>query len=91
MAWSAIFASAVATYIATHLAASRIIGRQALSGLAQAHGYDTAFWWIAGIFAAGAVVSVVVLRPGPQSQIRADSVTSSDGATRRAEEAVPSS
>jgi hypothetical protein len=30
--------------------AARIIGRQALTGLALAHGYDTAFWWTAGIF-----------------------------------------
>ena len=28
----------------------------ALTGLALAHGYDTAFWWTAGIFAAGAVI-----------------------------------
>ena len=60
-----IFTSAVASYITTHLAAARIIGRQALTGLALAHGYDTAFWWTAGIFAAGAVVSGVLLRRGP--------------------------
>jgi hypothetical protein len=28
------------------------------------HGYTTAFWWAAGIFAFGAVVSGVVLRSG---------------------------
>jgi hypothetical protein len=33
--------------------------------LALAHGYDTAFWWIAGIFAAGAVIGGVLLRSGP--------------------------
>jgi EmrB/QacA subfamily drug resistance transporter len=60
-----ISASAVATYTATHLAASKTIGRQALSGLAQAHGYDIAFWWIAGTFAAGAVLGGLLLRPGP--------------------------
>jgi epsilon-lactone hydrolase len=32
---------------------ARLIGRQALTGLALPHGYDTAFWWIAGIFAGG--------------------------------------
>jgi hypothetical protein len=63
-----IFASAVATYIAAHLGASGTIGRQVLRGLAQAHGYDTAFWWIAGIFAAGVVLSGVALRPGPLMQ-----------------------
>ena len=60
-----IFASAVASYLTAHLAAARIIGHRALTGLALAHGYDTAFWWIAGIFAVGAVVSGILLRPGP--------------------------
>ena len=36
-----------------------------LTGLALAHGYDTAFWWIAGIFACGAVVGGALLRRGP--------------------------
>ena len=60
-----IFASAVASYLTAHIAASRLIGRQALTGLALAHGYDTAFWWIAGIFACGAVVGGGLLRRGP--------------------------
>jgi len=44
-----IFAAAVTSYITAHLAAAWLIGRQALTGLALAHGYNTAFWWIAGI------------------------------------------
>jgi hypothetical protein len=60
-----IFASAVASYLAAHLAAARLIGRPALTGLALAHGYDTAFWWTAGIFAVGAVTAGALLRPGP--------------------------
>jgi hypothetical protein len=44
-----------------------------LTGLALAHGYDTAFWWIAGIFAFGAVVSGVLLRSGPLGQQRTPS------------------
>jgi EmrB/QacA subfamily drug resistance transporter len=60
-----IFASAVASYLAAHLATARLIGRQALTGLALAHGYDTAFWWTAGIFAGGAVVGGALLRGGP--------------------------
>jgi hypothetical protein len=60
-----IFAAAVTSYLAAHLAAARVIGRQALTGLALAHGYDTAFWWTAGIFAAGAVIGGTLLRPGP--------------------------
>ena len=59
-----IFASAVAAYLTAHLAAAQIIGRPALTGLALAHGYDTAFWWTAGLFAGGAVVSGALLRPG---------------------------
>src|SRR4029077_3533906 len=50
-----IFAGAVASYLAAHLAVARLIGGRALIGLALAHGYDTAFWWIAGLFACGAV------------------------------------
>jgi hypothetical protein len=42
-----------------------VIGRAALTGLALAHGYDTAFWWIAGIFACGAIVGGTLLRRGP--------------------------
>ncbi len=65
-----IFAAAVTSYITAHLATARLIGRQALTGLALAHGYDTAFWWIAGIFAGGAVVGGALLRPGPLGQKR---------------------
>ena len=60
-----IFTAAVTSYLAAHLAAARILGRPALTGLALAHGYDTAFWWTAGIFAAGAVIGGALLRRGP--------------------------
>ncbi len=60
-----IFTAAVAAYLTAHLAAARLIGRPALTGLALAHGYDTAFWWTAGIFAAGAVTAGALLRSGP--------------------------
>src|SRR5579859_2909735 len=63
-----IFAAAVTSYLAAHLAAAQIIGRQALTGVALAHGYDTAFWWTAGIFAVGAVAGGALLRPGPLGQ-----------------------
>jgi EmrB/QacA subfamily drug resistance transporter len=62
---NSIFAGAVTAYLAANLAAARIIGRQALAGQALAHGYDTAFWWNAGIFAAGALIGGALLRPGP--------------------------
>jgi EmrB/QacA subfamily drug resistance transporter len=60
-----IFASAVTSYLAAHLASGAGPGRQALAGLALAHGYDTAFWWIAGIFAGGALVGGALFRRGP--------------------------
>ena len=60
-----IFASAVASYLTLHVASARLIGRRALAGLALAHGYDTAFWWIAGIFAGGAIVGGLLFRRGP--------------------------
>jgi EmrB/QacA subfamily drug resistance transporter len=60
-----IFASAVASYFAVHAAEARLIGLPALTGLALAHGYDTAFWWTAGIMAGGAVVAVILFRSGP--------------------------
>src|ERR1700758_3829059 len=60
-----IFASAVASYITAHLASARVIGRPALTGLALAHGYDTAFWWTAGILVGGAIVAGLLFRRGP--------------------------
>jgi EmrB/QacA subfamily drug resistance transporter len=60
-----IFASAVTSYLTLHVASARLIGRQAVLGLALAHGYDTAFWWVAGIFAGGAVVGGLLFRRGP--------------------------
>jgi EmrB/QacA subfamily drug resistance transporter len=60
-----IFASAVTSYLTLHVASARLIGRQAVLGLAVAHGYDTAFWWVAGIFAGGAIVGGLLFRRGP--------------------------
>src|SRR6266516_2337389 len=65
-----IFAAAVTSYLAAHLAAARLIGRPALTGLVFADGADTAFWWTAGIFATGAVIAGALLRPGPLGQKR---------------------
>ena len=60
-----IFASAVTSYLTLHIASARLIGRQALAGLALGHGYDTSFWWIAGIFAASAITGGLLYRRGP--------------------------
>jgi len=60
-----IFASAVTAYIVAHAASARLIGHRALTGLALAHGYDTAFWWTSAILAGGAIVVGLLFRPGP--------------------------
>jgi hypothetical protein len=65
---NSIFAAAVTAYLTAHLAAARLIGRQALTGQALVHGYTTAFWWSAAIFAAGAVICGALLRRGPLAQ-----------------------
>jgi EmrB/QacA subfamily drug resistance transporter len=78
-----IFASAVTSYITLHIASARVIGRAALTGLALAHGYDTAFWWIAGIFAAGAIIGGSLLRSGPL--YRKDSQAQQDAGIMAAE------
>ncbi|HEY3033049.1 MAG TPA: hypothetical protein VGJ54_00115, partial [Streptosporangiaceae bacterium] len=80
-----IFASVVASYLTAHLAAARLIGRQALTGLALAHGYDTAFWWVAGIFAGGAVVGGALLRRGPLGQQHTPSAAHGGVTTAQAE------
>jgi EmrB/QacA subfamily drug resistance transporter len=80
-----IFAGAVASYLAAHLAAARLIGGRALTGLALAHGYDTAFWWIAGIFAFGAVVAGALLRRGPLRSVNTPSTADDRVTTAQAE------
>jgi EmrB/QacA subfamily drug resistance transporter len=60
-------ASATAQYLAAHLGQQALGGRPGpeLAGLALVHGYDTAFWWSAAIFAGGAVIAGLLLRRGP--------------------------
>jgi EmrB/QacA subfamily drug resistance transporter len=73
-----IFASAVASYLAANIAAARLIGRPTVTGLALAHGYDTAFWWTAAIFAGGAVIGGILFRSGPLRQVRTPSAAHDD-------------
>jgi hypothetical protein len=47
-------------------------GPAALAAVAQVHGYTTAFWWAAGLFAAGAVVAGLVLPRGVPALARAE-------------------
>ena len=83
-----IFASAVASYFAAHATSARLIGLHTLTGLALAHGYDTAFWWTAAILAGGAVVASVLFRPGPLSK-RGTPGRDGVGAVETAAEAKP--
>jgi MFS family permease len=54
---STVSASAVAGYARTHS------GLPGLAGAAAAHGYTTGFWWAAGIFVAGLLLTLLIL-PG---------------------------
>jgi EmrB/QacA subfamily drug resistance transporter len=59
-------ASAAAGYLASHLS-PRLMAAGRLSPtlvkLAQVHSYTVAFWWAAGLFAAGAVTAALLFRP----------------------------
>ena len=64
-------ASATASYLTAHVRqASLVHGHPAprLAALAVVHGYSTAFWWSAAIFAGGAVICGALLRRGPLAQ-----------------------
>jgi len=60
-------ASAAAGYLASHLSPRLLVGGHpapALVELAQVHSYTTAFWWAAGMFAAGSVLAALLFRRG---------------------------
>ena len=60
-------ASAAAGYLTAHLSPRLMVsGRPApaLVQLAQVHSYTIAFWWAAGLFAAGAMLATVLFRRG---------------------------
>jgi len=64
-------ASATASYLAAHLSPGTLVhGRPGpqLVTLSLVHGYTTAFWWAAPIFAGGAVICGTLLRWGPLGQ-----------------------
>ena len=63
-----IFASATASYLASHLSPATLVhGRPApsLIGMSLIHGYTTGFWVAAVIFGAGAVICGTLFRFGP--------------------------
>ena len=55
-----------------------------MTALALAHGYGTAFWWTAGIFAGGAVVGGVLLRSGPLGRTGTPSLAEAEAPTAQA-------
>jgi hypothetical protein len=60
-------ASAAASYLTAHLTSQVTVGGRpapALAELAQVHSYTTAFWWAAGMFAAGAILAILLFRRG---------------------------
>jgi hypothetical protein len=59
--------TALLNTLATAAATSYLAGKQPtplVLAHAQLHSYITAFWWSAGIFAAGAIICGLLLRPG---------------------------
>jgi EmrB/QacA subfamily drug resistance transporter len=64
---NSVAASATAAYLTASSLHATAGGRptQALTELAQVHGYTTAFWWAAGIFVGGAVTAGLLFRSGP--------------------------
>jgi len=66
---STLASSAVTSYVASRPPSA------ALAAQAAVHGYTTAFWWSAGIFAVGAIVCGLLLRGGaPQLEPSAEPV-----------------
>jgi EmrB/QacA subfamily drug resistance transporter len=60
--------SAAVAFAAGHVSpaiASSPAARAALQASAAVHGYTTAFWWTAGIFAGGAIICGALFRRGP--------------------------
>ena len=60
------------------------LGLPGLASAAAVHGYTTAFWWAAGIFATGFVLALVILPPKAEACARARS-----GRRSRAESPMP--
>ena len=58
-------AGATASYLTAHSTLVHGHPSPRLAALAVVHGYSTAFWWCAAIFACGAVICGALLRRGP--------------------------
>jgi membrane protein implicated in regulation of membrane protease activity len=56
-----IAATAATSYAASHIGSGPA---QLVAANAAVHSYTTSFWWAAGIFMIGALLSAAILRPG---------------------------
>jgi EmrB/QacA subfamily drug resistance transporter len=84
--------SAAAAYVASHLSpavAGSPAGRSALQASAAVHGYTTAFWWAAAIFAGGAIICGSLLRRGPLAAQSAQAGPAAAAAETAAAAGVP--
>jgi EmrB/QacA subfamily drug resistance transporter len=66
---STLFASSAAAFASNH------VHLHDLRNVAAVHGYTTAFWWAAGIFALGLLVAVVILPSNRQSRALSSEVS----------------
>jgi hypothetical protein len=81
-----IAASAATGYLASHITPgppTRPGPSRGLLAAALVHGYTTAFWWTAAIFACGAVVAGTLLRWGPLARYRGGPAAVPNPATRK--------
>ncbi|WTW99464.1 MFS transporter [Streptomycetaceae bacterium NBC_01309] len=78
----------LATSAATNYMHGRTPTPQSLAQ-AQLHSYDTAYWWSAGFFAVGLVVTVLLYRSGPPASSDAPEDTSWEAAGKRARDRAP--
>jgi len=70
---STLFASSAAAFARSHA------GTKGVQTAALVHGYTTAFWWAAGIFAVGLIVALVVLPGRVKGEIAGDETEPAGG------------
>ena len=64
--------NSLATTAAAHYLSGKNAASQAVQANAAIHSYTTAFWWAAGIFAAGAVICGLILKAGKPDPVDPD-------------------
>ncbi|WP_419995715.1 MFS transporter [Streptomyces boninensis] len=82
-----IAASATTSWVASHAAEARTLGREGFTNAAAVHGYSTAIWWAVGALLLSAAITAVFVTAKGQSGTVAGG--SGDSATEGAEDQVP--